>query len=197
MFEMVGATHGNPDGFGVSNSRSQQTPPPPPPPSLVDVMAAQTELLRQIVQGQQPHHQQQGVHNAPQPQVAGYSKFFGAQPPLFNNMEEPLDADAWIRTIGSKFALLTLPCFEANKARFAVQQLRGTTRIWWDNYFAMFPADHVVTWDEFKNTFQAHHIPKGLMERKLNEFLALTQGTRTVLLCSGVQQPFSVRGLSW
>jgi phage-related protein len=41
--------------------------------------------------------------------------------------------------------------------------------------------DHVVTWDEFKNVFRAHHIPEGLMERKLNEFLALTQGTRTVL----------------
>jgi hypothetical protein len=72
------------------------------------------------------------------------------------------------------FVLLTLPCSEANKARFAVQQLRGTARIWWDNYFAMLPADHVVSWVEFKNVVQAHHIPKGLMERKLNEFLALT-----------------------
>jgi sulfur transfer complex TusBCD TusB component (DsrH family) len=45
----------------------------------------------------------------------------------------------------------------------------------------MLPADHVVTWDEFKNAFRAHHIPEGLMERKLNEFLTLTQGTRIVL----------------
>ena len=45
----------------------------------------------------------------------------------------------------------------------------------------MLPADHVVTWEEFKNAFRAHHIPEGLMDRKLNEFLALTQGTRTVL----------------
>jgi hypothetical protein len=72
---MVGATHGNPDGFRASGSRSQQRLPPPPSP--VEVMAAQTELFRQIVQGQQPHHQQRGVHNAPQPQVAGYSEFFG------------------------------------------------------------------------------------------------------------------------
>jgi hypothetical protein len=40
---------------------------------------------------------------------------------------------------------------------------------------------HVISWEEFRNAFRAHHIPKGLMERKLNEFLALTQGTRTVL----------------
>ena len=44
----------------------------------------------------------------------------------------------------------------------------------------MLPADHVVTWDELRVVFRAHHIPEGLMERKLNEFLALTQGTRTV-----------------
>jgi hypothetical protein len=45
----------------------------------------------------------------------------------------------------------------------------------------MLPADHIVTWDEFKTAFRGHHIPEGLMKRKLNEFLALTQGTRTVL----------------
>ena len=32
-----------------------------------------------------------------------------------------------------------------------------------------------------KTAFKAHHIPEGLLERKLNEFLALTQGTRDVL----------------
>jgi hypothetical protein len=40
---------------------------------------------------------------------------------------------------------------------------------------------HVVTWEEFRTAFRAHHIPEGLIERKLNEFLALTQGTRTVM----------------
>jgi hypothetical protein len=104
----------------------------------------------------------------------------GTQPPLFNKTEEPLDADAWIRTIESKFALLVAPCSDANKARFAAQQLRGSAHLWWDHYNAMLPADHVVTWDEFKTAFRAHHIPEGLMEWKLNEFLALTQGTRTV-----------------
>jgi hypothetical protein len=40
---------------------------------------------------------------------------------------------------------------------------------------------HVVTWEEFRTAFRAHHIPEGLIERQLNEFLALTQGTRTVM----------------
>jgi len=100
---------------------------------------------------------------------------------LFNKAEEPLDADAWIRTIESKFSLLTVPCSEANKAHYAAQQLRGSACLWWDHYNAMLPADHVVTWDEFKIAFRAHHIPEGLLDRKLNEFLALTQGTRTMM----------------
>ena len=74
------------------------------------------------------------------------------QPPLFTKADEPLDADAWIRTIESKFSLLTTPCSEASKTRYTAQQLRGSARMW-DHYHGMLPADHVVNWDEFKNAF--------------------------------------------
>ena len=127
---MVGHTRGSPEGFGrETGSGSQQ--PPPPPPNLAELMAMQTELLRQLVQGQQnPPRQQHGGRDA---QPAGYQEFFGTQPPLFSRTDEPLDADAWLRTIESKFALLAVPCADANKAQFAAQQLRGTARIWWDH----------------------------------------------------------------
>jgi hypothetical protein len=45
----------------------------------------------------------------------------------------------------------------------------------------MQPADHVVGWEEFKMTFRGHHIPAGITDHKLSEFLALTQGSRTML----------------
>jgi hypothetical protein len=45
----------------------------------------------------------------------------------------------------------------------------------------MLPADHEVTWEEFKTAFRGHHILARILDHKLNEFLALTQGTRTVL----------------
>ena len=92
-----------------------------------------------------------------------------------------MDADAWVHTIESNFSLLVVPCSDVNKVCFAVQQLHSTARLWWNQYTAMLPADHIVTWDEFKNAFRAHHIPQGLMERRFNEFLDLTQGTDTVL----------------
>jgi hypothetical protein len=45
----------------------------------------------------------------------------------------------------------------------------------------MQPVDHVVEWREFKAAVRGHHIPTGIMDHKLNEFLALTQENRTVL----------------
>jgi hypothetical protein len=126
----------------------------------------------------QYNHQSRGRDEPPS---ANYQDFLSTQPPLFHKADEPLDADAWLRTIESKLALLSAPCSDENKELFAAQQLRGTTRIWWDHYHAMQPAGHVITRDEFWTAFRAHHIPEGLIERKLNEFLNLTQGTRTVM----------------
>jgi hypothetical protein len=39
--------------------------------------------------------------------VANYQDFLSTQPPLFHKVDEPLDVDAWLRTIESKFALLS------------------------------------------------------------------------------------------
>jgi hypothetical protein len=169
---MVGATRGTPEGFRPDQASCSQ-PPPPAPPNLAEVMARQMELLNLLVQAQmnQFHHPSRGHEEHP---TAGYQDFLSTQPPLFHKADEPLDADAWLRTLESKFALLSVACSDGNKALFMAQQLRGTARIWWDHYYAMQPAGHVVTWDKFRTTFKAHHIPKGLIERKLNEFLTLT-----------------------
>jgi hypothetical protein len=45
----------------------------------------------------------------------------------------------------------------------------------------MLPDDHEVSWEEFKTAFRGHHIPVGILDHKLNEFLSLNQRTRTVL----------------
>jgi hypothetical protein len=100
---------------------------------------------------------------------------------LFTRAEDLLDADVWLRVVESKFPLLNGDCSDAAKVRFAAQQLCGPARTWWDHILVMQLADHVVEWGEFKAAFRGHHIPAGIMDRKLNEFLALTQGSRTVL----------------
>jgi hypothetical protein len=100
---------------------------------------------------------------------------------LFTRAEDPLDADVWLRVVESKFQLLNGDCSDVTKVCFATQQLHGAARTWWDHFLAMQPGDHVVEWGEFKAAFRGHHIPAGIMDRKLNEFLALTQGSRTLL----------------
>ena len=61
MIQMVGSTRGTPEGFSHGHAGGSQQPPPPPS-NLAEVMALQTELLRQLVQGQQnqPRSQQRG-----------------------------------------------------------------------------------------------------------------------------------------
>jgi hypothetical protein len=87
----------------------------------------------------------------------------------------------WLRVVESKFPLLTGDFPDETKARFATQQLRGPAQTWWDHFCAMLPTDREVSWEEFKIAFRGHHILAGILNCKLNEFLALNQGTRTVL----------------
>jgi hypothetical protein len=159
---MVGATRGTLEGFRTDQASGSQQPPPPPP-NLAEVMARQTELLTQLVQAQMSHSRQQS-RGRDEPPAASYQDFLSTQPPLFHKADEPLDADAWLHTIESKFALLLAPCSDENKVLFVAQQLHGTACLWWDHFHAMQPADHVVTWDEFRTAFREHHIPEGLIE---------------------------------
>jgi hypothetical protein len=144
-------------------------------------MAQQNEILRQLLQ-RQPHPQQYGGGQPQRPPAAvTYQEFLSTQPPLFTKAEDPLDDDVWLCIMESKFPLLTGDCPDDTKASFAAQQLHGPDRTWWGHFRAMLPADRELSWEEFKTTFRGHHIPVGILDRKLNEFLALNQGTRTVL----------------
>jgi hypothetical protein len=149
---------------------------------MQELMAQLNEILRQLAQCQPPpQHYGGGDHHQRAPAVATYQEILSTQPSLFTRAEDPLDADVWLRVVESKFPLLNGECLDAAKVRFAAQQLLGPARTWWDHFIAMQPSDHMVEWGEFKAAFRGHHIPAGIMDRKINEFLALTQGSRTVL----------------
>ena len=87
---------------------------PQPPPSLAQAIAAliadrneQTELMRQLVQANAGRDRQ-----AP-PAETDNVGFLATQPPLFHKADDPLEADAWIRTIEDKFSILN--CTERDK----------------------------------------------------------------------------------
>jgi hypothetical protein len=58
--------------------------------------------------------------------------------------------------------------------------LCGLAMLWWDHFKMMQQNGCEITWAKFKTAFNNHHIPKGMMERKLNELLTLRQGSDTV-----------------
>jgi hypothetical protein len=66
--------------------------------------------------------------------------------------------------------------------------------MWWEHFKIMQPAGHELTWMEFKRAFKDHHIPKGLMVRKMKELLALKQGDDTVYQYA--QKPLPIWGAS-
>jgi hypothetical protein len=148
-------------------------------------MATQTEVLRQILQAQQQIAQQMnrgpphGANHEGPNQVTTYAQFIGMKPPTFSKAEDPLEAEAWIKTIEAKFSAFVMPCSKENKANFAALQLREEALMWWDHFKTM-QQGRAVTWNDFKQAFKSHHIPKGLMDRKMRELLALRQGSDTV-----------------
>jgi hypothetical protein len=101
------------------------------------------------------------------------------KPPTFSKADDPLEAEAWIKAIEDKFSTFVLLCSKENKANIATMQLRGEALMWWDHFKTM-QQGHAVTWNEFKKAFNSHHIPKGLMDRKMRELLALKQGSDIV-----------------
>jgi hypothetical protein len=130
--------------------------------------------------------------------VTTYSQFIGMKPPTFTKAEEPLDADAWVRDIEAKFSAFVLPYSEEHNARFAAMQLRGEALMWREHFKIMQPAGHEVTWTEFKRAFKDHHIPKGLMVRKMKELLALKQ---VMTLCISMHRSLiafaSMENITW
>jgi hypothetical protein len=58
------------------------------------------------------------------------------------------------------FSAFVLPCSEERKARFATLKLRGEALMWWEHFKSMQPTVHEITWNEFKQAFKDHHIPK-------------------------------------
>jgi hypothetical protein len=171
------------DAPGTSSGRETTPNPPPVPPTLAEANAAlvnatadNTRFLREMAGQQFPQQGGRGYQQGPS--ETSYMDFLETRPPLFVKAEDPLEADEWLRVIEQKFGLLR--CSETQKPLFATQQLRGPTSTWWGNFVAVQPANHQITWEEFKVAFRKHYIPEGVLHMKQEEFMKLKQGGDTV-----------------
>src|SRR3954465_2752239 len=155
--------------------RNRNDDEPPPPPSAAEILMEaernrrdQTRLL-ELIEQNTAHHRNV---------VVSIQDFILLKPPIFRCSSEPLEADDWLRSIERK--LDTAHVAPHDRVIFAVYFLEGAAAEWWENYVAMQPDGHLVTWQEFCDAFRGYHLLDDLMERKKEEFCNLNQGEMSI-----------------
>src|SRR4051795_3388275 len=151
--------------------RNRNDDEPPPPPSAEEIMMEaernrrdQTRLL-ELIEQNTAHHRNV---------VVSIQDFIFLKPLVFRCSSEPLEAGDWLRSINRK--LDTAHVAPNDRVIFAAYFLEGAAAEWSENYVAMQPDGHVVTWQEFRDAFRGYHLLDELMEHKKEEFCNLTQG---------------------
>src|ERR1043165_1791123 len=147
----------------------------PPSPTMAPV-------LLEVERNRRDSHELLGViarTTAPQRnELVSLNDFIQLHPPVFSYSTEPLDADDWLCSI--ERTLHSGHIADGDKVNYADYHLEGAASSWWENYLNTRPTGPPTAWNEFCTAFREHHIPKGLMDRKREEFYNLTQGRRSV-----------------
>ncbi|XP_066342420.1 uncharacterized protein [Miscanthus floridulus] len=71
-------------------------------------------------------------------------------------------------------------CNDREKVLYASGQLQGSALNWWESFHAAHAHPNLITWQEFSTAFRNYHVPAGLIDLKLKEFLDLKQGPMSV-----------------
>jgi hypothetical protein len=67
-------------------------------------------------------------------------------------------------------------CNDREMVLYVAGCLKGLAADWWDAYTVAYVAPNTITWQKFRESFRAHHIPVGAIMLKQREFLALKKG---------------------
>src|SRR3954468_20210522 len=119
-------------------------------------------FMQGVIDQLQNQNQNQNQHQN-QPPVFALRDFMRLNPPTFHQPEQPLDADDWLRDITRQLEFARVHA--ADYFTFASYFLRGPAAEWWDTHKSSLAEGTVVTWNEFKTTFRAHYVPRGVMNR--------------------------------
>jgi hypothetical protein len=178
------------DTSGSDGNRNTTEPHPSPSPITLETFFTQylesqrnvehsqrnmEDIFRTVVDHYQSGNRQGGNEVD---QYNNFKNFLDTEPLIFREAIEPLDVEEWINTMEDKFRLLRMT--EVLKTEYAAHQLQGPTGIWWKHHRTIFPDHTQITWNEFTKAVCGVYIPSGLFEMKLQEFLVLTQDTKTV-----------------
>jgi hypothetical protein len=84
------------------------------------------------------------------------------------------------RLKGVEAKLVIAQCTYCEKVLFAAHQLFGMAANWWETYGSTHADVDSITWNEFKDHFCNHYVPRATMKLKKKEFTNLRQGSMTV-----------------
>ncbi|KAK1698460.1 hypothetical protein QYE76_015157 [Lolium multiflorum] len=161
-----------------------QFPPPPPmtQQNFLQYMQMLEERQRVTMEQQNKFFQellQQNRVERPENQGVTLSDFQNTKPISFAYAPEPMDAEDWLMDTERK--LNTVGCNDLEKVRYATHLLCGPAASWWDNIVAVYPAEKVFTWEEFKRKFRESNVPESIVELKRREFESLEQKDKAIL----------------
>nr|XP_027075956.1 uncharacterized protein LOC113699808 [Coffea arabica] len=192
---MEGMRSGRGRGRGGRQPTTEQgtgteVPEPTPEPQIdpnVQVAAAiqrMTDLLAQVVQQQGPNpNPPVGNPGNPGNHVESEDRalelFQKFSPPKFLGGPNPDVAEQWLEKMIDIFAALRYS--EERQVTFAVFQLEGAARSWWNIIRTKWEREQTPrTWMNFVREFNAKYFPPLVQEKKEDEFIRLCQGTQTV-----------------
>ncbi|XP_027118577.2 uncharacterized protein [Coffea arabica] len=137
-----------------------------------------TDLLARLVdqQGQVPGNQQRDLEVGEDRALERFQKF---APPKFLGGPEPEVAENWFERMEDIFAALHYS--EERQVTFAVFQLEGAARSWWNVVRAKWEREQTPrTWLNFTREFNEKFLPPLIQEKREDEFIKLRQGTSSV-----------------
>ncbi|XP_048141432.1 uncharacterized protein LOC125316639 [Rhodamnia argentea] len=107
-------------------------------------------------------------------------QFLKLKPLKFTGLGEPEEAEKWIKSMEKIFRLLN--CNDVDRVALAEYQLEDNARHWWNaNKEVVFPNGIEVSWEVFINAFYGQYFSDCAKDRKITEFMSLTQGDKTVV----------------
>jgi hypothetical protein len=92
--------------------------------------------------------------------------------------KDPLESNDWLKGVEKK--LVIAHCMDHEKVPFASYQHYGMAASWWEMYYNTHANIDTITWNEFKDCFRTHYVPRGTMKLKKMEFADLKQDSMTV-----------------
>jgi hypothetical protein len=153
--------------------------------NIEQLIATQNQLMQAVLQtlnnmqpNQQAHQQQAPPPPPPSPHQSRLTEFLRTHPTTFSQAKDPMEAEDWLKGIERK--LMIAQCTNHERVLFAAHQLFGTIANWWEAYCSTHADVNSIMWNEFKDCFRNHYVPRGTMKLKKKEFTNLRQGSMTV-----------------